>query len=404
MSLLSRLFGKDRSFDELFLQALRGQPAVASVERAEGADEVRVVLRDGMEVRVGLSNLRRDYELSPPEKREEVIRRQVATVSPPREVARFDSVRDALFPLVRNDDLDTFMMLSRWTNEPELRERPATPHFFWRELCEGLGLFYGIDSGPSVRMVVAEDVRGWRVGEADLLDAALANLRRITPDPPREFAPGIFGSSYGDHYDASRAILSEWIARAHLASPRLIAVPNRDVLLIGNEESAEILLAQATEMYEKRPGPVSRRLYVSRVGGLEPYVVAHGQPLYAALHHATLLDHLEGYEEQKKLLDRAHAAKGIDIFVSSYLAFRSPSGDSFSLATWSRDVHAYLCHADRVAFESGGGKAVVVPWASVVRIAGHRMHPVGGLHPPRWEVDSFPDPEELERLEHEAVG
>ena len=39
-----------------------------------------------------------------------------------------------------------------------------------------------------------------------------------------------------------------------------------------------------------------------------------------------------------------------------------------------------------------------VPWSDVVRIAGHHMKRVADLVPPRWSVESFPTPAELDAL------
>ena len=66
---------------------------------------------------------------------------------------------------------------------------------------------------------------------------------------------------------------------------------------------------------------------------------------------------------------------------------------------WPR-VDTLLPLTDLVAFASHDkpDQAVIVAWADAVRIAGHYMQPVDGLHPPRMRVNVFPNGDEQAQL------
>jgi len=109
----------------------------------------------------------------------------------------------------------------------------------------------------------------------------------------------------------------------------------------------------------------------------------------------------EDYTSQKDLLDKLHAAKGIDIFVANCsLAEKKNSEALFTFSTWVKGVDALLPETDYVALgvpdENAKGKFVfkTVTWADAQSLGKNIMVRVEG-YPTRYRVPSFPSEESI---------
>ncbi len=104
------------------------------------------------------------------------------------------------------------------------------------------------------------------------------------------------------------------------------------------------------------------------------------------------------YGDQQGLLDALHERKGVDVFVASYSALKTDTGELISYSVWSNDVLTWLPRVDQLALmESPGAEPDFFPWDAVVDRVGHLMEPLD-MYPERFKVESFPSSEDLEHL------
>jgi hypothetical protein len=124
--------------------------------------------------------------------------------------------------------------------------------------------------------------------------------------------------------------------------------------------------------------------------------------LRAKQHRLHLSFRQDAYQVQKQLLERVHAALGIDVFVASFLVYASGS-DVFSIASWAQGVETSLPRADHLALvvpTEDESRIIRVPWETAMPIIGQLLEPdPRHLHPPRYLTRGFPAEDLLVQLE-----
>lgn len=109
------------------------------------------------------------------------------------------------------------------------------------------------------------------------------------------------------------------------------------------------------------------------------------------------------YDSQKTLLDALHEEQQEDVFVASYLLYKSDeSGENtFSICSWAENVITLLPKTDRVSLvqplQDGTTHTRIVEWDELESRFGELMKPVT-LYPIRYRVDGFPTAEQLGQL------
>lgn len=137
----------------------------------------------------------------------------------------------------------------------------------YRKLSEDLATVYVIDDPHTMVFVCRAHLQRWHRGVEDIHQLAIANLRRHGGEQLQHLTgdqPVLLQS--GDGYDAARVLLLPE------RDGMLVALPDRDVLWVGNEHNQDLgkLMAQAGSMAQAAAHPVSDRLYRVRDGYLEP--------------------------------------------------------------------------------------------------------------------------------------
>jgi uncharacterized protein YtpQ (UPF0354 family) len=137
-----------------------------------------------------------------------------------------------------------------------------------RLLTEDLAVIYVVDQGDSMVFVCHAHLRQWRKSEADVFNLAVANLHRLGGAEMENVGelsePMILQT--GDGYDASRVLLLE------KSDGLLVAIPDRDVLWLGQEQGQDLgtLMASTQDLNRRAAHPVSPSVYRVRSGKLEP--------------------------------------------------------------------------------------------------------------------------------------
>ncbi|MHC5065934.1 MAG: DUF1444 family protein [Planctomycetota bacterium] len=137
-----------------------------------------------------------------------------------------------------------------------------------RDLGPDLVVCYVIDEPWSMIFICREHLRRWHKTEQDIHQLAMSNLRRKSGSQmqSRDDSPGPVLLQTGDGYDAARILLLETAA----AAGSIIALPDRDTLWIGSDESEELdaIAELARQRHARAVHPVSPELYRLADGAL----------------------------------------------------------------------------------------------------------------------------------------
>lgn len=137
----------------------------------------------------------------------------------------------------------------------------------YSRLNDELVTVYVIDDTQCMVFVCRAHLQRWRKSEADLHNLAVANLARLgTEGLQRVGAPAeprLVQS--GDGYDAARVLLLDQ------AEGLLVAIPDRDTLWVGGEQSQSLeqLMAATEEVVRNAAHPVSPHVWRIKDGQLE---------------------------------------------------------------------------------------------------------------------------------------
>src|SRR5205823_4047397 len=144
-----------------------------------------------------------------------------------------------------------------------------------------LALCLCVDFENSVRFVQPASLDEWALDADTAFTVARANLGRRSEGGLVEESPGLFCSPWQDTYDAARVILPWALERARVAGERVVALPNRDTLLVAGADDADALrrLIAATEAGYANTRRLTLRLHVVRDGALEPLRLPTTHPL-----------------------------------------------------------------------------------------------------------------------------
>ena len=166
----------------------------------------------------------------------------------------------------------------------EVYERKL-PMLAYRLLAGELLVAYVIDEGDSVGYLNEGHLRMWNIGEVELHERALANLRAKAWTP----YPGVLGAGKGalmifnsrDGYDAARIVLPELFAEfaARLPGTLVVGVPNRDFLIAFSDANRRVfdqIAAQVATDAQTQAHALTAQLFTFEDGQLVVYDAPHG--------------------------------------------------------------------------------------------------------------------------------
>jgi uncharacterized protein YtpQ (UPF0354 family) len=243
-------------------------------------DAIEVLGREGMQLRLrvngvettaGLSNFYKAYARDPSEI-DTIARNFVAAtlgLAPDREVSDFTELADRIYPMLKPIELLV-----------TVRER-RLPMLAYREFLAQLIVTYVIDEQRSVTFINDDHLERWGVGQTDIHEQAIANLRRRTHERVDYVTAGegdqrlyIFNS--GDGYDATRLLLGDVLATWAQALPGnlVIGIPNRDFLIGFSDANPEILEQIAQQIQADAAGReygLTEQLFTLESGQVREY-------------------------------------------------------------------------------------------------------------------------------------
>jgi len=218
-----------------------------------------------------------------------------------------------------------------------------------------------------------------------------------------EINEGLFLSKYEDDHDAARILLTDAISSLKVKGHPVAFVPAAKVLLICGSEDTNLLNNIQSYIDELSEGlrPLSRKPLIFINGTWQDFVPARTEQ-FAGIHKLIKIEELNSYEEQKELLNTINEPSNLDIFVGSFQLFEKNDSPYYhSTATWSEGIHSWLPRAETISFvsiENEEAKFVgQVGFDEALKHFSDLMRPLGYL-PERYEVKSFPNKDQLQKL------
>jgi hypothetical protein len=395
--LFARLFGvgklSPQRFAQLYIalgkrQGVLGQPI---------ADPHDFVVRDG-DVSHGLASVYDKFLALPRRAREGYligVLQSYQTLAPDGAAPSWDEAAPRLLPRLRDA-----AFLDRVTLGSASRGRRTAPSSAW--VAPGLFLTLVLDGEQTMATVSSELLDGWGQSFEAAAERARKNLSEVSADAFVELVDGLWIAPWEDAYAASRLILPHILQR--IARDPLVAVPNRDTLLVASARGAATLegLVTAIEGASEQHGyPLTRRIFQLHDRSLEPYELPGDQPSSIRHHNACVKEVVASYGEQQRPLQRS---VGDDIYVASIEADEALDGRLVTRTLWSDRDASLLPRADRVHLlqseeESGqptSSRIWVSSWEQLTSIEGAIA--ATDHHLPRFRTGRFPGADELRRF------
>jgi hypothetical protein len=260
------------------------------------------------------------------------------------------------------------------------------------------------DLPRSVRSISSDELETWGTSYYEALEIATQNLIESKFEYTK-VGDGLYISTTGDSYDASRVLLTDFIRSLEVEGEVIAMVPNRDMLLVAGADDDQALEGMVTLAEQAVEGPRPLASTALRLVGDDwvDWMPSRGHQLFDRFRILELKYLYQEYAQQKEMLDKLYETQGIERFVATFSAATDTDGDNlFSYSVWSAGVESLLPHAERVMFyrpSETGDKEIVasVPWHKVEKVVGHLMSDVD-LYPRRFLVTEFPSEQELRQL------
>lgn len=212
--------------------------------RERRGDELLLRVRDH-DITVSLGRFYKAY-VKNPDQLDAIMHTIVSAVThdiPARDQSDFASLRERIFPMLKPLDLLAFV-----------RERNL-PMLIYRPFLADLMITYVVDEARSVTYIHEQHLDRWGVGEREIHELALRNLRRRTDEhvPYTMIGEGdqrLFIFNSNDGYDATRLLLTDILATwaQQVSGHLVIGIPNRDFLIALGDANPDILRSVAAQI------------------------------------------------------------------------------------------------------------------------------------------------------------
>ncbi|WP_095093668.1 DUF1444 family protein [Pseudomonas sp. Irchel 3A5] len=399
-SLFNRPLTKDQ-FAEHLIEAAREKGFTGPLEYRP--EEFRI--EHGDNSYLNLHNAFDEYQNADKTEKPQIVARYVtafihASSAPSASSRTFEDTRALLRPVIRN--LATYEEIR--LNQVRTKGWDAPFEIAQRTFGKDCAVLLAVDYPDSLSTLFNGIPDDWGITLDEALSIAIRNLREETEDRFEEVAPGLHVGRWNDGYDISRVLLPDVLQRIPLQGQPVFMVPTRDVLLVAGDKDEHGIRHMIEVCFQviETGCAVSSQLYTYQDENVVTFLPQDedSQARLATLGRMLLQGE---YDSQKTLLDALHEEQQEDVFVASYLLYKSDeSGEStFSICSWAENVITLLPKTDRVSLvqplQDGTTHTRIVEWDELESRFGELMKPVT-LYPIRYRVDGFPTAEQLGQL------
>lgn len=363
-------------------------------------DEAQFALRVGDEPEshwIYLGNFYAEYLRTPRLKRDQALRTMVSNQISQKQAYEDNApTKETLLPVVRD-------RAHAWISQMQIKKAMPTASIEMQgqPLGEDHMSLLVLDSPTAMRYVGAKELSSLGLSFEAAYEEAIHNLRAISADKWLSLSNQAYVGQWGDTYDCSRLLLTDLIHRLDISGRPIAITPCRGVLLVASENNVEgqqIIMQLANTALEDNSRWTSPEVLVLDNDRWVPFELT--DPFCLSVQKEMIVKMRKSvYDQQKVILDEAHKAEGKDIFVATFMAYKKSEG-FMSVATWSKDVEAWLPQTEYIVFVDANATvpSAMIPWDLAIQHVGDLMSPVPGVIPARFELKGFPDVEILQAM------
>jgi len=204
MGLLHRFFGPPsrRKFADLMIEAIRKTGVSAPIEFIEKDFKLLI----GKDHHCFLNNIYAEYCAAPKANRSAALDQFAKSAIPLEVPDRFEDALPDIVPRIRERIFYSTLRMQCELQGHSLMEVP--PHTV---IGEHFALGLGYDGPNSIVTIDRDNLKKWGIAFEELVTRALGNLRASTTRQLREIRAGYYKADWKDNYDASRALLLDFI-------------------------------------------------------------------------------------------------------------------------------------------------------------------------------------------------
>ena len=339
---------------------------------------------------INLQNMYQEYLGAEIDERYEVLKRQASGMMQQYVPEDFAPARGRLRPVIRSST-------ERGVAYLQVDVADGKRNIAFRPLCENLEIGLAYDGEFNIMRLTDAKLAEWNVTFDDAYDIAVDNLRMASAKPFMALKDGVFASQFGDHYDASRLLLTDLLHRQSISGAPVVMVPNRTVLLLTgdrNEAGLQLMLDIAVEERAKpRPLPALMLRWTGHWECYEP------PGLESMLRELRLQELAADYKDQTEFLSERHKRAGVDVFVGQHMVVQGQNGALRSACACTEGVACSLLPKTDVVvlFRPTANKGAFVPFDELLQACGQLLTQTEHL-PIRYEARSFPTEEVFQQL------
>lgn len=305
----------------------------------------------------------------------------------------FSDARPFLLPAIRNRS----HLTNLWLTPGAAKTRDAYDGVL-EPFCDDLASVLVVDGESAMSYVTGAKLRTWQTPREEAFQAAVENLRSISPCMFLKQTEGFWISDYRDHHDAARLLLPHLFEQLDLQGRPVAVALDRAVVVVAGSADADALEAMVQlceERFGKTDRPLACRPVVLDQGVWRPLERGEGHP---KLERLRVLQGLADCAEQKALLDAHHGARAEKIYVPTLRSAVHEHGHD-TWAMWMESLDSLLPQADVITFARGEGDQLESRsryWADVEAEFGP-FAPEANLYPPCYRLKAWP-PDIWERI------
>lgn len=363
-------------------------------------DEAQFALRIGDEPEshwMYLGNFYAEYLRTPRLKRDQAIQTMIADQISQKQAYEDNApTKETLLPVLRD-------RAHSWISQMQVKKAmpSASIAMQGKPVGEDHMSLLVLDSPTAMRYVGEKELATLGLSFEAAYEEAIHNLRAISADKWLSLSNQAYVGQWGDTYDCSRLLLTDLIHRLDISGRPIAITPCRGMLLVASENNVEgqqIIMQLANSALEDNSRWTSPEVLVLDNDHWVPFELT--DPFCQSVQQEMIVKMSKSvYDQQKVILDEAHKAEGKDIFVATFMAYKKSEG-FMSVATWSKDVDAWLPKTEFIVFVDANATvpSAMIPWGLATQHVGSLMTPVPGVVPARFEVKGFPDGQVLQAM------
>ena len=363
-------------------------------------EEAQFALRVGEEPEshwIYLGNFYAEYLRTPRLKRDQALRTMVSNQITQKQAYEDNApTKETLLPVVRD-------RAHSWISQMQIKKAipSASIAMQGKPVGEDHMSLLVLDSPTAMRYVGEKELASLGLSFEAAYEEAIHNLRAISPDKWLSLGNQAYAGQWSDTYDCSRFLLTDLIHRLDVSGRPIVITPCRGILLVASEnniEGQQIIMQLANSALEDNSRWTSPEVLVLDNDRWVPFELT--DPFCLSIQKEMIVKMRKSvYDQQKVILDEAHKAEGKDIFVATFMAYKKSEG-FMSVATWSKDVDAWLPQTEFIVFVDANATvpSAMIPWDLAIQHVRSLMTPVPGVIPARFEVKGFPDGDVLQAM------